>query len=432
MKDKYKELISSNNKRKLRSSVLKLLKKCLGGKIYLSLLTLLSKGKNKIKNKETVKMPKLKKKAQKKYGVNIIGYINAESGVGEISRGLIRAIEMNNIPFSLCNLYQEWMREKDTTYSDFSDELPYNINIIVSNADVMPSAINKIGIEKFTGKYNIGFWAWELMNLPKEWLRSFDLVDEIWTISEFSLKAISKKALCPVLSFPLPIEFNINNTYSRTYFKIPQDLFVFFYSFDGLSFIERKNPFATAKAFSKNFKNNMQAMLIIKCHNIPKKQIRILQKILKGCQYEILTNYMKREEVLGLLNSSDCYVSLHRAEGFGYMLAEAMFLKKHVIATGWSGNLDFMNNKNSNLVDYKLIKIKEDFGPYKKGEFWADPSIDDASQKMLSVFQSRKSLTLPTLGQSTIKKSYSVRSMANKVSKRLEHIHIHDTNSEIE
>lgn len=419
-------MAKSQNKRKFRASFLRILRRLLGTKTYLGLLgmwrsfkRIVKGGKSDMVSKESIYVVK-DKIISKKFGVNIIGYIKGESGVGELARGIIKTVEASGIPFSLCNLYQEWMRENDTTYTAFSDELPYDINIIVANADMMPGTISQLGIEKFTDKYNIGCWAWELSEFPKEWNTAFDLVHEVWTISKFCKNTISKNSPKPVLNIARPIEFEVDPKYSHEYFKIDKKSFVFLFTFDGLSFIERKNPFSAAKAYAKSFRNNENTILIIKCHNVQKDQVKILDEILKACNYKLMTKYLDRDEVLGLLNCSDCYVSLHRAEGFGYMLSEAMLLGKHVIGTNWSGNLDFMNNKNSNLIDYKLIEISEDAGPYKKGNLWADADINDAADKMLSVFEKRKDLSVPLNGQKTIKELYSLKLTSGKVKNRLD------------
>ncbi|OGJ51723.1 hypothetical protein A2335_01115 [Candidatus Peregrinibacteria bacterium RIFOXYB2_FULL_32_7] len=417
------------NKRKLRALFLKTLRKSLGNNIYLFiwkiwrvLKKLIQIIKSLFISQKAIEEFNISKNAkkiiQKNLGVNIIGYINAESGVGELSRGIIKSVQASGMPFSLCNLYQEWTREGDKTYTDFSDNLPYDINLIVANADMMPLVYKQLGKEKFIGKYNIGVWAWELMKFPDIWLSAFKLVDEIWTISKFCKQAISQATLKPVINIPIPVEFKIDKKYTRQFFDIPKNIFVFLYAFDGLSYIERKNPFAVAKAYAKNFKKNKDTILIIKCHQVTKDQLNILKKILEECQYKFITDYMNRDIVLGLLNCCDCYISLHRAEGFGYMIAEAMFLGKQVIATNWSGNLDFMTPENSNLINYKLVKIKKDAGPYKKGNLWAEANIKDASRKMLSVFKNNN-FSLPLCGQRTIHKLYSIKNTAQKINSRL-------------
>jgi glycosyltransferase involved in cell wall biosynthesis len=109
----------------------------------------------------------------------------------------------------------------------------------------------------------------------------------------------------------------------------------------------------------------------------------------RGCPAVILDSFLSKGEVNALISLADCYTSLHRSEGFGLPLAEAMYLKKPVIATAYSGNLDFMNVNNSFLVKYRLSEIKEDIGPYKAGSVWAEPDIEHAAALMRQVYEDR-------------------------------------------
>src|SRR5262249_23746268 len=101
----------------------------------------------------------------------------------------------------------------------------------------------------------------------------------------------------------------------------------------------------------------------------------------------LVDRVLSRAETLMLMNSADCYVSLHRSEGVGLTLAEAMLLGKPVIATAYSGNLDFMNRGNSLLVDYRRTRLEEDAWPYPKGSVWAEPSIEHAAELMRWVIE---------------------------------------------
>lgn len=320
------------------------------------------------------------------FGVNIIGYVNSESGIGEMSRSIIRSIQRSKIPYTVYNFDIGWHRTADKAYDNFSTELPYLVNIFCFNAEETPYRLAQLGYEKLKGKYNIGFWAWELENFPSKWNYGFEYVDEIWTISKFSKQAIAKSTNLPVSVVPLIVEFQLDKKYDRQYFDLDPNEFIFFFSFDGFSFADRKNPFVIAKAFAKSFKNKRKVLLLIKCHNLDWFHRCKLDWILKGTNYKIIDDYLARDEFLGLLSCIDTYVSLHRSEGFGYGMAEAMYLGKKVIATGYSGNLDFMTQENSYLVPYDLVKINKTIGPYQKGNCWADVNINKASEIMLKAF----------------------------------------------
>lgn len=353
------------------------------------------------------------------FGVNIIGYIDSESGVGEGARGIIRSIENAKIPFSLINLVDEMVRKKDNTYKDFSNNLQYPVNIMVVNADTVRCLVRNLGHEKFEGKYNIGFWAWELETFPKKWLTSFKHVNEVWTMSNYCLKSISAVSPVPVVNLPIPIEFKPDNKYDRDYFRLNKEQFIFLNCFDGFSFIERKNPFKSAEAFAKAFKGRDDVLLILKCHNVKSKDVKRLEEILKNTNHRIIPEYLDREIVLGLLNCCDCYLALHSSEGFGYMIGEALYLGKHVIVTGYSGNLDFTTINNSELVRFNLVELESDVGPYEVGNKWADADIDDAVNKMLRVFKERKSKPVNVAGQQFMQEFYSKEAISRKMTDRL-------------
>lgn len=411
-----------------RSKVKSILRRVLGPHYYLKLGNLLKHLNSKLINKAQVKRSQdflerskgeiSNSEMRLPFGVNIIGFIDAESGVGEGARGIIRAIESSGIPFSLCNIKQDWIRSNDKTYTDFSDELPYLINIIVANADMTPHVMDQIVKERSLARYNIGFWAWELMNFPTKWHNSFDYLNEVWTMSNFCLDAISLSSNIPVVRIPIPIEFEVNPKFDRKFFNIEEGKYVFLFCFDGLSFIERKNPFATAKAYAMKFKNNSDTVLIIKCHNVSDAQLDELKLILEGCNFQLISDYLDRDQVLALLNASNCYVSLHRAEGFGYMQGEAMFLGKSVISTGFSGNIDFMNVSNSNLVKFSMCKIVADIGPYEAGNEWAEPDVIHASEQMYEVYTSKDQYKNMN-GKEHFRKYYSKQFIGQRMKDRL-------------
>ena len=99
---------------------------------------------------------------------------------------------------------------------------------------------------------------------------------------------------------------------------------------------------------------------------------------------------MNRADLLGFLAASDAYVSLHRAEGFGLPLAEAMLLGKPAVATNYSGNLDFMTPRNSWLVDFRRVALDRGHRPYPAGGTWAEPDLDHAAEQMRHVYRHRE------------------------------------------
>lgn len=357
------------------------------------------------------------------FGVNLAGYLTTESGVGEAARSMVRIVEESKVPFALNNITPRLLRSQDSTYSNlFRKDNPYCINILHVNADMVPFITNRLGIEWFLQRYNIGYWYWELEDFPRKWKDSARCFDEIWVASDFCFHSISKAVSIPVRKMPPSIEVKIARSYSRDYFGLMESSFVFLYVFDFLSIIERKNPQAIITAFKKAFGgyDEKEVTLVLKLTN-PDKNKSSYSDVLKGAEglpIKIIDNYLESDELYGLISVSDCYLSLHRSEGFGLPIAEAMYLGKPAIATAYSGNMEFMNDKNSLLVKYDMKKIEKTAGPYKKGNYWAEPDIKHAAGLMRQIFEDRKKANeIGVTASEDIRKNFSPNALRN----RLEH-----------
>ncbi len=325
------------------------------------------------------------------FGINVFGYTCAESGIGQSIRSSIRGLVANDVPVAVSD-YEDGnlSRMNDSIDDQLFAEPVYGLNLFHINADEIIRARERIGADQFEGHYNIGYWAWELPEFPDRWLDALNVLDEVWVPSNFCQKAIAEKATIPVLVMPHCVdEPDINPTFTRRYFSIPQDEIIFLTMFDALSIPERKNPLAVISAFTKMIdKITQPCKLVIKVANLDKTsefKADLLQAISDREDVIIIDRYFARDEVYGLLSVVDSLVSLHRSEGFGLAIAEAMALGIPVIATGWSGNTDFMNSFNSLPVSYHLQTLDKDYGPYEEGSYWAEPDLDSAIQAMMLV-----------------------------------------------
>jgi glycosyltransferase involved in cell wall biosynthesis len=318
-------------------------------------------------------------------GVNVAGYLAAESGLGEAARSSVRALERADIPFVL-NDVPGPQRATDRTYSSFVSENPHPFNLVHLNADNMGAFEKQQGRQYFRDRYTIGFWFWELSRFRDDWVRSFRVVDEVWAASRFARDAIgaSAPAVLPVIRMPLPVTAPDVAALGRAHFGIPDDRFAFLYTFDVSSQTERKNPLAVVRAFRRAGLAPERAMLVLKFTNgqCDREAVRRLTEAGAGSPVLMLEGVMDRPELTALVNACDCYVSLHRAEGFGLTMAEAMVLGKPVIATAYSGNMDFMTADTACLIDYRLVPLTRDYGPYLRGFEWAEPDVDQAAQAM--------------------------------------------------
>jgi glycosyltransferase involved in cell wall biosynthesis len=208
----------------------------------------------------------------------------------------------------------------------------------------------------------------------------------------------------------------------RSAFGLPGDKFLFGFVFDYLSLAERKNPMGLVKAFRQAFEDREDALLVIKTINAehaPEKAA-LLKELAKGCNVRFIDGHISRHEMTALIASFDSFVSLHRSEGFGIGMAQAMYLGKPVIATGYSGNMDFMNHNNSYLVRYRLAELEQDNGPYEKGNVWADPDLDHAAELMRLVFTDRTSAQeVAGRAEADIKKQMTVNLAGDRMKARL-------------
>ncbi len=328
------------------------------------------------------------------FGVNVAGYIQGEFGVAEVSRSLVRALEAVHIPFVLNNMAAPEHSANDRTFQNFSSSNPFRVNIMNLNADQSSAVVQQYGREYLKGRYNIGRWSWELSSFPAQWNDAFQYFDEIWTISNFCTKAISEKSPIPVRTLLHSVSVDTSQSEPlRHMFGIPEDAFVFLFTFDFLSVFERKNPLGVITSFEQAFADDTHVRLVLKCTNnkyFP-VEFALLQQRCENVKNIILfSNHLRRVDLTSLFLSSDAYVSLHRSEGFGYTMAEAMYCGKPVIATSYSGNMDFMNEKNSLLVRHRLVELERDFGPYEKGNVWAEPDLEHASLCMRWVYEHRE------------------------------------------
>jgi predicted O-linked N-acetylglucosamine transferase (SPINDLY family)/glycosyltransferase involved in cell wall biosynthesis len=358
-------------------------------------------------------------------GINIAGYISGEFGIGEGVRANIRAASAAGIPFNINNFTRSPHRHQDTSYQNFSRDNPYPVNLIQVNADEVKTFLKYAGASYFENRYSIGFWAWEIPEFPPQWQPAFDCFHEIWTYSNFCAEAISIASPIPVIkvmpsiSLPAPSLF-------REALGLPEDKFIFLFVFDFCSRIERKNTLAVIEAFKQAFGGDDRAMLLLKSsnsHKFAEQQETLKLGIKDSANIKHIDGYLAKDEINALLYNCDCYVSLHRCEGFGLTMAEAMFYGKPVIATGYSSNTEFMNVGNSFLVKYKLTEIAADCGPYKQGNIWAEPDTEHAAYLMRYVFNNyREAQQIGAVAAREIKTLLSPQAAGSKIKKRLEYI----------
>lgn len=367
-----------------------------------------------------------KRKMRQPFGVNVFGFLDSESGVGEAARSLVRATRHVGIPYALLNSPRVPHRRNEKEFSEmFTRRYPYAVNIITIYGDVFDAELKKFGEKILEGRYTVAYWAWELSRLPAGWAKSLDKVQEVWVPSTFVARTVrDARPDTPVFVIPHTIWTN-DYPYGRDHFDIPRKDFIFLFMFDFYSSFERKNPLAIVRAFKHAFDAKESVRLVIKCSNtgVDQKNFRRLKEEVAGYNITLIDRYLEKREVSSLINVADCYISLHRSEGFGLTLAEAMFFGKPVIATDYSGNTDFLNEKNGFPVPYTLVPLKMDFGTYRKGNVWAEPDEKEAARLMRLVYEqvevgNKKAMQ----GREDIVRSFGPEAVGRLIKQRLEKI----------
>lgn len=312
-------------------------------------------------------------------GLNIAGYISRPTGMGESARMFRRACEAADLPSVLIDV-------------DGNDPLVqqavYRASLFHVNADMTLAVREKLAHVFEASAYNIGCWHWELESLPDDWVPSARPLSEIWAPSAFIQTSITRKVTIPVVHMPHGIEVTDVEACTPQELGVPAGHFTFLCLFD-LTSVRRKNPLGAVEAFRRAFPNPDGVTLLVKASQSERHPDRWadVERQLRGIPGVHLTNAMlSRERVNGLTAACDAVVSLHRAEGFGLVPAEAMYLGKPVIATGWSGNMDFMNTVNSCPVGYEFFTLDESYGPRYAGQRWADADVDHAAHFMRRLF----------------------------------------------
>jgi glycosyltransferase involved in cell wall biosynthesis len=320
-------------------------------------------------------------------GVSVAGYLGAALGLGRMARLLVEAARRADLPVSLVENHRTPSSATDDRPGELPEGLLHQLTLLAVTGDQTPSFVQDLPPDWRAGRRTIGVWAWELEQLPPEHQAGFAHVDEVWTISTFTRDAVAAVAPCAVEVVPLPVPLPASAPSGdalelRDRLGIPQDRQYVLFVMDLLSDLDRKNPVGLIEAHARAFPDRQGPLLVLKLmngalHVSHAEQIRLL-----AARHGVLLV----EEVLSmadldlLMAGATAYVSLHRSEGFGLTIAEAMAHGVPTIATAYGGNLDFMDPSVSLLVPYELVDTPA--GSAYAGGRWADPDLDAAAEAM--------------------------------------------------
>ena len=318
-------------------------------------------------------------------GINVAGFLKGQFGIGESSRAFCRAVTETGLPHTFVNIQSKVHSNRDTKLKLSSDKNPYGINLMTFSFDYSRRFFLDRGARFFAGRHNIALWYWELERFPARWHSNFDYYDEIWVPTEFCRRSLAAVSPVPVhkMTYPFHAE-EVPPRPDRAGLGLPEDAYLFLFNFDFCSTLARKNPLAVIRAFRQAFAPGDKAALVLKSINSEHDPAgrKMIAEALSGLNVVWIEPHLSHEQMAALFASCDCYVSLHRSEGLGLGMAQAMALGKPVIATGYSGNVDFTRPGNSLVVKYDLVEIQEDCGPYERGNVWAEADVADAAEKM--------------------------------------------------
>lgn len=316
--------------------------------------------------------------------ISIIGIVSTPTGIGEGARLAGTALaalgyDVRNVDISSLLTGAAYSRERPARL----EEGP-GTAILHFNPDNLPAIITLLGRRRLRGKRIVGYWAWELPRIPQGWLNAFAEVDEIWTPSRFVADAVRTCTDKTVRVVHHPVALGLTGSSRRDHFEFG-DRFVVLTMFSCSSSFARKNPVAAVEAFRRAFGESSRHLLVIKVSDgadAPEDMAELCEAINGAPNIRIEQRRLDDRERLDLIASADVLISLHRSEGFGLVMAEAMLARVPVVATDWSGNLDYMDGKTALLIPSKMIEALDRKGIYANGECWADADIEMAAASL--------------------------------------------------
>lgn len=372
---------------------------------------------------ERVAIPKFAHRLNK--GVNVIGLFQYSTGLGEAARQTFSCLAGGSIPVVAVNapMVVNSGKSREGDIPETAQRLDYSINLFHLNPPEMMRLYRPWKRAFRNGQYNIAYWFYELARFPDDWLQGFYGIDEIWVATEFVYEAVKKASTVPVYVVPTAVVVKAPGNIDRASFGIPDAAFCVLSVFDLSSHRLRKNPEAAIRAvqLAHNDVTNLHLVLKVNNADMNVESMQVLRDLLKGVSnVTVITDFLSREELTMLQACADVFISLHRSEGLGLNLLECMALGKPVIATNWSGNTDFMTKENSCPVDYDLVPIEETFGPYEKGQIWAEPSVDHAAAYLCRLAKDRELREgIGSAARTTVERLYSPDRVRDIMEERL-------------
>ncbi len=318
-------------------------------------------------------------------GINLLTYWNCTCGLREAAAQLGRSAARHGCPVSL--------RDVPNSMSEVLHHRPetlgveeFGLTVTVTPPAWKPAELyRRAGLRMRPDVRRVGVWFWELEDVPRSWISNSRGFDEIWAPSRFIGESLRRVLPVPVIDMPQALRIQPVDPVPRELYGLKAGETVFLFVFDAASSVERKNPAGLVRAFHLAFPRARDVRLVIKVSRPqaePQAMAKLRQMVAADPRILMLERTLSRPELLGLMDTADAYVSLHRAEGLGLTLGEAALLGKPVITTRYSGVLDFLDEKTALFVRHTLVPIMHNRPPFQKGWRWAEPDIDEAAAHM--------------------------------------------------
>lgn len=327
--------------------------------------------------------------------IAIVGMLRASSGLGQAARLTLNALIEQNYKinsFDVSNLFTDKFLDLQLP-PQISSEQKGGIIIIQNNPVHLPVILFLLGRKRLRNKKIIAYSVWETESIPRNWVSPCKLVHEIWTPSDFAAEAFrSKIKNIPIRVVPHPLRIPTNADFNRKHFDLPSGIILLAIADLGSGF-NRKNIIGTIEVFRKISNKVKNATMVLKLSGTKRfiKEKEEVDRLIAGLSnILIIDKFLSDDEMQGLIKLSDIIVSLHRSEGFGLLIAEAMWHGKAILATTWSANMTFLPKSCACYVKYKLVEINDSQNIYKDKGVWAEPDINDAAAKLLKLVNDKK------------------------------------------
>ncbi len=373
--------------------------------------------------------------------VNVIGDFQSSTGLAEAARRQVEAMAHARIGIQVVPVDLEAPKARNRV-SPIVQALPKgrsaDIDIHYENANVFSSLPDHVVHPPGRPRsYTIASWYWELPELPWDFIPSVLKVDEIWVAAEYVQHIFRRVVNKPVTIIPAVITGEPSDAFDRRHFGLPDRSVLYFFNFDASSSYARKNPIGIIRAFERAFaahERGTAATLVIKVmrlHWFPDLE-RFLRREMRKVNGILMVDDLSHSEMTSLINCIDVYVSLHRCEGFGMGMAEAMRMGKPLIATAYSANVDFCTADNCLQVGYDLVQISDEdhkyhtamTGLYREGQYWANPDVDQAARWMRYLYDRPLERTrLGEVARRTIVEKYNYEAAGAVIRNRLTEIY---------